>query len=131
MLTAPPLPSQVVPTRKVRSSKRQKAAAAAKAGDDSARGAEAAADEGEEEEEEAGAANLEDLLPRTDNSGSTTPTLLSMIGSANWKERNAGVEEVAALLQGAGNRIGPDVGELFGALRVRGGGGRPEWCVSG
>lgn len=72
-------------------SKSKKAAAASG-------GAVAAAAE-EPDEEEGGPAELdpEDLLPRTDISGSITPSLLGMISSSNWKERNAGVDQVRGL----------------------------------
>lgn len=85
---------QVVPTRTVRT-KSKKAAAA---------GADATA-AGAAEVEEEGPAELdpEDLLPRADIGGSITPSLLSMISSSNWKERNAGVDQV-------GRRQGPAEG---------------------
>lgn len=104
---------QVVPTRKVRGKKKAGAAAA------SAAAGQAAAAEEEDEEEGGGALNPDDLLPRTDISGSITPALLAMISSSNWKERNAGVDQVAQLLAEASQRIEPNVGELFPALKVR------------
>jgi hypothetical protein len=39
--------------------------------------------------------------------------------SANWKERNAALEELEGLLRAAGGRIQPPPGELVGALKVR------------
>lgn len=103
LLLLTPAP-QVVPTRKVRSKKKGGAAAAAAgAGGPAAAAAAAAVGEEEEEEEEGGALNPDDLLPRTDISGSITPALLSMISSSNWKERNAGVDQVRRVeLAGAG-----------------------------
>ncbi len=86
-----PRPLQVVPTRTVRS-KGKKAAVGSAGADVAAPGGDA--DDGEDEG--AGPAELdpEDLLPRTDISGSITPSLLGMISSSNWKERNAGVDQV-------------------------------------
>lgn len=100
--------TEVVPTRRVRSSKPRRAAAVV--------GGDAAA---AEEEEPAAAPSVDDLLPRIDISGSITPMLLGMISSSNWKERNAGVDGVAGLLQEAGNRIAPTVGDLLPALKGR------------
>jgi hypothetical protein len=42
-----------------------------------------------------------------------------MLTSSNWKERNAGVLEVEAILREANSRISPNVGELLGAMKVR------------
>ncbi|KAL4424717.1 hypothetical protein ABPG77_000060 [Micractinium sp. CCAP 211/92] len=108
--------TQVVPTRTVRS-KGTKAAVGSAGADVAAPGGDA--DEGEDEG--AGPAELdpEDLLPRTDISGSITPSLLGMISSSNWKERNAGVDQVIQLLAEASQRIQPNVGELFPALKGR------------
>lgn len=61
----------------------------------------------------------DDLLPREDISASITPALLSNLGSANWKERKAGMDEVEGLVAAAGGRIQPHVGDLFGALKGR------------
>lgn len=113
----PPAP-QVVPTRKVRSKKKGGAAAAPAAGGGAAA---AAGGEEEEDEEEGGALNPDDLLPRTDISGSITPALLSMISSSNWKERNAGVDQVRRsrgsvwLAWARAGRMG-NVGALYFAL---------------
>ncbi len=41
-----------------------------------------------------GAVSVDDLLPRTSIAGAITPTLLSMLASSNWKERNTGIEQV-------------------------------------
>lgn len=91
----PSPPLQVVPPRKVRGKGKKKAAAAAAGGAGGASAAAAAEEEeGDEVEEEGGALNPDDLLPRTDISGAITPALLSMISSSNWKERNAGVDQV-------------------------------------
>jgi cytoskeleton-associated protein 5 len=111
--------TQVVPTRKVRSKKKGGAAAAAAGAGGGAAAAVAAAGEEHEEEEEGGGLNPDDLLPRTDISGGITPALLSMISSSNWKERNAGVDQVIQLLAEAAGRIQPNVGELFPALKGR------------
>jgi hypothetical protein len=110
---------QVVPTRKVRS-KKKGGGASATGPAAAARGPVASGEAFEEEEEEAEGASLnpDDLLPRTDISGGVTPSLLAMLGSSNWKERNAGVDALAALLAEANHRIEPNVGELFPALKV-------------
>lgn len=84
-------PMQVVPTRTVRSKGKKAAAATAGAG---AAAAGVDADEGEDEGTGPAELDPEDLLPRTDISGSITPSLLGMISSSNWKERNAGVDQV-------------------------------------
>ena len=96
-------PLQVVPTRKVRGKKKGgAAAAAAAAAQEDAAGAAAGggyADADEEDEEGGGGLNPDDLLPRADVSGSITPALLGMIASSNWKERNAGVDQVRACVR--------------------------------
>lgn len=56
-----------------------------------------------------GGYDAEDLLPRADISASITPALLTNLGSANWKERKQGLDDVEALLVGAGGRIQPQV----------------------
>jgi hypothetical protein len=105
--------TQVVPTRKVRGKKKGGTPAAAAAAE-----AEAGEEEDGEEDGEGSSLNPEDLLPRTDISASITPALLAMIGSSNWKERNAGVDQVSQLLAEASQRIAPNVGELLQALKV-------------
>lgn len=65
-----------------------------------------------------GAVSVDDLLPRTSIAGAITLTLLSMLASSNWKERNTGIEQVDDLVRGAGGRIAPDLGELLPALKV-------------
>ncbi|KAL4854812.1 hypothetical protein ACK3TF_004509 [Chlorella vulgaris] len=106
--------TEVVPTRKVRSKKKGGAPAAAAAAE-----AEAGEEEDGEEDGVGGSLNPEDLLPRTDISASITPALLAMISSSNWKERNAGVDQVSQLLAEASQRIAPNVGELLQALKNR------------
>lgn len=105
--------SQVVPTRKVRGKKKGGTPAAAAAAE-----AEAGEEEDGQEDGVGSSLNPEDLLPRTDISASITPALLAMISSSNWKERNAGVDQVSQLLAEASQRIAPNVGELFQALKV-------------
>ena len=85
---------QVVPTRKVRGKKKAVAAVAAAAVEEDGGAGGGAEVEEEDDEEGGGGLNPEDLLPRADISGSITPALLGMIASANWKERNAGVDQV-------------------------------------
>lgn len=52
---------------------------------------------------------MDDLLPRTDISGQITGELVTMLGSANWKERKAALDEVEGILASAGGRIQPTV----------------------
>ena len=61
----------------------------------------------------------DELLPRADISGHITGKLVTSLGSANWKERNAAVEEVEEILKAAGSRIQPSLGDLMPALKVR------------
>ncbi len=63
--------------------------------------------------------NMDDLLPRTDISGQVNGELLGMLNSGQPKERMKGVDAVDAVLKGAGGRVGPDVGDLIPALKVR------------
>lgn len=62
--------------------------------------------------------NPDDMLPRTDISSQINSKLLANMGSANWKERNSAIEEVETILQQAGNRIEPNIGDLLPALKV-------------
>lgn len=43
---------------------------------------------------------------------------MKKLGSANWKERSAALDAVAAAVQGAGGRITPSLGDLMGGLKV-------------
>lgn len=52
---------------------------------------------------------MDDLLPRSDISGQITSELVGKLGSANWKERKEGLDEVEAILAAAGGRIQPCV----------------------
>lgn len=101
------LAAQVIPSRKVR-----KAGQAGKAS--AAAGAQAAAEDDEPE----AAFDPDALLPRTDISSQITTKLVNSIGSANWKERNAALEEVEGIIKAAGSRIQPNVGDLMSALKV-------------
>ena len=58
------------------------------------------------------------LLPRTDISSQITSKLISDIGSANWKERNAALDDVESIIKSAGSRIQPSIGDLMSALKV-------------
>lgn len=42
------------------------------------------------------------------------------LGSANWKDRAAALDAVAAAVRGAGGRIAPTLGDLMGGLKVTG-----------
>ncbi|CAD7700615.1 unnamed protein product [Ostreobium quekettii] len=61
----------------------------------------------------------DDFLPRQDISAQITPALINKLGSANWKERKEGLDDVEQILAGAGNRIDPCVGDLFVSLKAR------------
>ena len=57
----------------------------------------------------------DDLLPRTDISGPASASgIISGLGSSNWKDRKAAMDEVEGLLVSAGNRIGPKVWNVVG-----------------
>ncbi|KAK9818850.1 hypothetical protein WJX81_005118, partial [Elliptochloris bilobata] len=75
----------VVPTRVVR--RRGARAAPARAG------AAAAVTGAADEDAAPTAVNPDDLLPRVDIAALVTPRILSSLSSANWKERNAALEE--------------------------------------
>ena len=96
---------QVVPARMVRRVGR---------GQKQQTGSTAAAGPAEAAEDIPAAFDPDELLPRTDISGHIT----SSLGSANWKERNAAVEEFEEILKAAGSRIQPNVGDLMPALKV-------------
>lgn len=58
------------------------------------------------------------LLPRTDISSQISSKLVANLSSANWKERNAALDEVDDIIKSAGGRIEPTVGDLMPALKV-------------
>lgn len=60
--------------------------------------------------------DADDLLPREDISGSITSKLISELGSANWKERKAAMDEVEGFISAAGNRIQPSVSASAGIV---------------
>ncbi|KAK9814323.1 hypothetical protein WJX72_004049 [[Myrmecia] bisecta] len=101
---------QVVPTRRVRS---------LKGGAAKSVGGPAASSAADVEDEPLAAVDPDDLLPRTDISAQITPRLVALLGDANWKSRNAGLEEVEQILQAAGGRIQPSLGDLMPALKGR------------
>ena len=100
---------QVVPARMVRRVGR---------GQKQQTGSTAAAGPAEAAEDIPAAFDPDELLPRTDISGHITSKLVTSLGSANWKERNAAVEEFEEILKAAGSRIQPNVGDLMPALKV-------------
>ncbi|KAL3133794.1 hypothetical protein ABBQ32_008271 [Trebouxia sp. C0010 RCD-2024] len=59
------------------------------------------------------------LLPRTDISSQISSKLVANLSSANWKERNAALDEVDDIIKSAGGRIEPTVGDLMPALKGR------------
>jgi cytoskeleton-associated protein 5 len=62
--------------------------------------------------------DADDLLPREDISGSITSKLISELGSANWKERKAAMDEVEGFISAAGNRIQPSVSTSAGIVSL-------------
>lgn len=72
----------------------------------------------DDHEEPAAPLDPDALLPRTDISSQITSKLVANIGSANWKERNAALDEVEEIIKAAGGRIQPTVGDLMPALKV-------------
>lgn len=57
--------------------------------------------------------SMDDLLPRADISSQITGELIGMLGSANWKERKQGMDDVEAILAAAGGRIQPCVSKAI------------------
>lgn len=51
---------------------------------------------------------MDDLLPRADVSGAIAGAVAAL-GSANWKDRKAGLEEIEAAVAAAGGRIQANV----------------------
>lgn len=72
----------------------------------------------EEDDEPPAAFDPDALLPRTDISSQISSKLIANLGSANWKERNAALDEVEEIVKSAGGRIQPTVGDLMPALKV-------------
>ena len=72
----------------------------------------------DEDDEPAAPFDPDALLPRTDISSQITSKLVANMGSANWKERNAALDEVEEIIKAAGGRIQPSVGDLMPALKV-------------
>ena len=97
---------QVLPTRKVRK--------AGQAGKPAGGYNGPAADE----DDDAPAFDPDALLPRTDISSQISSKLIANLGSSNWKERNAALDEVEDIVKAAGGRIQPTVGDLMPALKV-------------
>ncbi|XP_065129691.2 cytoskeleton-associated protein 5 isoform X2 [Paramisgurnus dabryanus] len=75
-------------------------------------------DADEEEVDGGGAADIMDLLPRTDISDKITSDMVSKIGDKNWKIRKEGLDEVAAVISEA-KFIQASIGELPIALKGR------------
>lgn len=57
------------------------------------------------------------MVNRTDISSQITSSVIGKLTDSNWKNRKAGLEEVEAILSGAGNRIQPTTGELMSTLK--------------
>lgn len=72
----------------------------------------------EEDDKPQAAFDPDALLPRTDISSQISSKLIANLGSANWKERNAALDEVEEIVKSAGGRIQPTVGDLMPALKV-------------
>ncbi|XP_047658144.1 cytoskeleton-associated protein 5 isoform X2 [Tachysurus fulvidraco] len=75
-------------------------------------------EEAEEEEVDGGAADIMDLLPRSDISDKITSDMVEKIGDKNWKIRKEGLDEVAAVISEA-KFIQANIGELPMALKGR------------
>ncbi|KAL0039701.1 hypothetical protein WJX77_005628 [Trebouxia sp. C0004] len=73
----------------------------------------------DEDDEPAAPFDPDALLPRIDISSQITSKLVANMGSANWKERNAALDEVEEIIKAAGGRIQPSVGDLMSALKGR------------
>lgn len=58
---------------------------------------------------------MDDLLPRADISGIIAGAVAAL-GSADWKERKAALDEIEAAVAGAGGRIQPSVSAWRGAV---------------
>ncbi|KAL0028272.1 hypothetical protein WJX79_006476 [Trebouxia sp. C0005] len=73
----------------------------------------------DEDDEPAAPFDPDALLPRTDISSQITSKLVANMGSGNWKERSAALDEVEEIIKAAGGRIQPFVGDLMSALKGR------------
>jgi cytoskeleton-associated protein 5 len=114
-----PLDAGYAPRRRVRP-RPGRAAAAGGGGGGGGGGGPMEVDGEEEGGSGGGGVSLEDLLPRADISAALAGGIVDRIGSANWKERNAALEDVEALLREAGGRVAPELpADLFPALRAR------------
>eukprot|EP00798_Chlamydomonas_sp_ICE-L_P001437 gene1437-32811_t len=61
-----------------------------------------------------------DMFPRQDISASITSAVTTNMGSSNWKERKAAMDDVEAVLTAAGGRILPQgTADLFASLKPR------------
>jgi hypothetical protein len=60
---------------------------------------------------------MDDLLPRADISGAIAPHVAAL-GSANWKERKAALDEIDAAIASAGGRIQANVSTRGGQVGV-------------
>ena len=99
--------AQVIPTRKVRKLGQAGKPAGGYSGPAT-----------EEDDEPPAAFDPDALLPRTDISNQIPSKLIANLSSANWKERNAALDEVEEIIKSAGGRIQPAVGDLMPALKV-------------
>eukprot|EP00210_Caulerpa_lentillifera_P009280 g8845.t1 len=63
--------------------------------------------------------NPDDVLPRMDISEAINTKIAAQLNDGNWKVRKEGLEGIEQLLEESGNRIQPNVGDLFVALRGR------------
>eukprot|EP01117_Protostelium_nocturnum_P010147 TRINITY_DN3620_c0_g1_i2.p1 TRINITY_DN3620_c0_g1~~TRINITY_DN3620_c0_g1_i2.p1 ORF type:complete len:2002 (+),score=827.22 TRINITY_DN3620_c0_g1_i2:52-6057(+) len=58
-------------------------------------------------------------LPREDISSQISAGVLKNLNDADWKQRKEGLEEVAAIINAANKRIGPNLGGLIPAMKGR------------
>ncbi|KAM9470532.1 cytoskeleton-associated protein 5 isoform 2-T2 [Clarias gariepinus] len=82
------------------------------------KGAEDDQEEADEEDADGGAADIMDLLPRSDISDKITSDMVEKISDKNWKIRKEGLDEVAAVISEA-KFIQATIGELPIALKGR------------
>eukprot|EP01083_Nonionella_stella_P033341 91264_1 len=64
--------------------------------------------------------DLDELVPKTDISASITSKMMdNLCDEKDWKSRKKALSEIASVLNNAGSRIAPDLGDLPSNLRAR------------
>ncbi|KAJ3121227.1 Cytoskeleton associated protein 5 [Nowakowskiella sp. JEL0407] len=69
--------------------------------------------------EEGDAAETEEIIPRVDISNKITPQLIEQLADAQWKTRQAALDQVIEILDGANRKIKSNIGDLPGSLKLR------------